>query len=499
MFGLAIWDEKNKKLILARDPMGIKLLYFKVESDTLFFGSEIRPLLTLKKHEIDPIALNLFLNYRYTPSPFTIFKGINKLKPGTMLIAENGTINIKRWYNVKSAGFSSVPTDDQAKEELLFLYKRAVKRQLISDVPLGLLLSGGVDSGLLLSLMKLTGHSWPTYTVGYGESFRDDEISYANDTAKLFNVNNYSVLLDRNTFENTLTKIVSVLEEPIASSSIVPMYHVCARAKEDVKVALVGQGPDELFGGYKRHLGVYYGSYLRALPSFFRNPLKLFISRLPRNEALKRGIYSLDIPDRIRRFQNVFSLLPYGTIENLFKDDLLPPYSSDKILECWEDLYQAVDNSDELGGFQYLELYSSLPDELLMYSDKLSMAHGLEVRVPYLDLEIVHFVHKLPARFKIRNGSRKWLHKQVAKDFLPKEIIRRKKRGFAVNVVDEWFKKSLSGKIGNNLMHGDSLLYAYLNISRVHKLVKEHISGKNDNHKILFSLVLFEEWLRNYN
>mgnify|MGYP001608642905 FL=1 len=498
MFGLAIWDEKKKKLIISRDAMGIKLIYYKIEDEKVYFGSEIRAILTAdgQKPEVDPVSLNLFLRYRYTPSPLTLYKGIKKLAPGTMVIFENGTSRLERWYKYKPTPFSPMKSDREAKEELLEIYKRAVKRHLLSDVPVGLLLSGGIDSGLLLGLMNLHGNSWPTFTVGYGESFKDDELGDAAETAKIFSAKHASVELSRETFESALPKIVSFLEEPIATSSIIPMYFVCQRARQDVKVALVGQGPDELFGGYKRHLGVRYGETWRKLPKWVKPPINNIINALPRNETLKRAAYSLDISDRMKRYQHVFSIMPGETIDSLFHDGILPSNAGDKILECWNGLGYLMEDTDELGGFQLLEIRSSLPDELLMYADKLSMAHGLEIRVPYLDREVVEYVQRLSADFKVRNGSRKWLHKKVCNDFLPTEIIKRKKRGFAVNVVDEWFQASVNSKMDGLLLDNNSLMYNFLQPSAVNSLLKEHVSGKNDNHKILFSLVVFEEWLR---
>lgn len=498
MFGVAIWDKKNKRLLMARDPMGIKLIYYKIEAGSVYFGSEIRPLLAgmNKKPGIDPIALNLFLRYRYTPSPLTLYSGIRKLAPGTKLVFENGHYHLERWYRYSPKPFSPMPTPGEAKEEILSIYKRAVKRHLLSDVPVGLLLSGGVDSGLLLGLMKLYGDSWPTYTVGYGKTFEDDELVDASRTAKLFATQNTSIELTRDTFEASLSRIISCLEEPIASSSIVPMYFVCKRASRDVKVALVGQGPDELFGGYSRHLGVRYGGYWRALPEWTRTSLTAVITALPRNETLKRGVYSLGIPDRLKRYQNIFSLLPGTMIDGLFQEGLMPPGAGDAVLDCWSDLMPLMENTDELGGFQFLEMRSSLPDELLMYADKLSMEHGLEVRVPFLDREIVEYVERLDASFKVRKGVRKWLHRKVCQDFLPNEIIKRKKRGFAVNVVDDWFQNRLHNKMERVFLDGKSMMYQFLRKKAVEKLYRNHASRTNDNHKILFSLVVFEEWLR---
>jgi asparagine synthase (glutamine-hydrolysing) len=498
MFGVAIWDVPRRRLILARDAMGIKLVYYAIRDGSVSFGSEMRPVLAAlgQRPEVDPVALNLFLRYRYTPSPLTIFKGIEKLPPGTMLVVENGVARRERWYRYAPTPFPTPKTEGEVHDELMQLYRDAMRRHLISDVPVGLLLSGGMDSALLLALMNEHGGPWPAYTVGYGASFDDDELADAAETALQLGARHIAVRLDRSEFERSLPRIVDSLEEPIATSSIVPMYFVSQRARQDVKVALIGQGPDELFGGYKRHLGVQYGDYWRRLPHPVRSLLGSAITQLPRNETLKRGVMSLAQSDRLKRYQHVFSLASAESVDGLFRDGTLPQRPGDRILACWSDLLPAMQQTDELGGLQFLELRSSLPDELLMYADKLSMAHALEVRVPYLDREIVEYVQRLGAGFKVRRGVRKWVHRRVASAFLPAPILKRKKRGFAANVVDGWFQSSVSGKIDELLLDPRSLMYSPLRPEPVRRLLEAHRSKSQDNHKLLFSLALFEQWLR---
>ena len=497
MFGLAIWDVARKRLVLARDAFGIKLVYYKLKKDSLYFGSEIRAIRAAdpEKAEIDPASLNLFLRYRFTPSPYTIHKGIRKLAPGTMLVAERGATRVERWYKFKPEPFSPMPSDQEAGEELLAIYRRALKRHLLSDVPVGLLLSGGLDSGLLLGLMNERGSGWPTFTIGYGASFKDDELKDAADTAAAFRARHTSIEIDQSTFQRSLPHIVACLEEPIAASSIVPMYFVSERARHDVKVALNGQGPDELFGGYRRHLGIHYGRLWAGLPRWFRRGLSAGIHALPRNETLKRGTYSLHVEERFRRYQQVLSIAPGETIDGLFLDGLLPEHAGDRILDCWADLYPLMEHTDELSGFQFLEIHSTLPDELLMYADKLSMAHSLEVRVPYLDREVVEFVQRLDARFKVRRGTRKWLHRQVCGDFLPPAISRRPKRGFGVNVVDSWLRNTASPDSVSAMLSEDSSLRELLRTDAVAQLLKRHVSGESDNHKLLFSLAVCQQWM----
>jgi asparagine synthase (glutamine-hydrolysing) len=498
MFGLAIWDEGRRRLVLARDPFGIKLVYYRLNGDSLYFGSELRAIRAtmLEEAEVDVTSLNLFLRYRFTASPYTILKGVRKLAPGTKLTVEGGVCRVSRWYNFKPTPFAPAKSPRDAREELLALYKQAVRRQLISDVPVGLLLSGGLDSGLLLALMNLNGDSWPTYTVGYGSAFVDDELADASETACILESRHTAVRITRSIFEAALPKIVASLEEPIAASSIVPMYFVCERARQDVKVALVGQGPDELFGGYRRHLGVRYGAFWTQLPAWIRHGASSAIQALPRNETLKRGLYSLATPDRLRRYQQVLSIMPGNEVDGLFQDGILEADSGDRMLGCWSDMTGLMSATDELGGFQFLEVRSTLPDELLMYADKLSMAHGLELRVPFLDKEVVEYVERLPASFKVRNGSRKWLHRQVCGAYLPSSVLRRPKRGFAVNVVDDWFRGALESAMTEIFLEDGSRLYRYLRPAPVRELFKRHSAGQQDYHKILFSLVVFEQWLR---
>lgn len=498
MFGLAIWDGNKHRLLVARDPMGMKSLYFHNDGQRLLFGSEIRPILAAlpQKPAIDTTSLNHFLRYRYTPAPNTIHQGISKLAAGECLIVESGQCIRKRWYKYEPKTLTEKLSPGDAEEQLLELYRAAIKRHLISDVPLGLLLSGGMDSALLLALMNEFGSNWKTFTIGYGNSFKDDELDDAQSTANLYGANHNQIEINQSVFQENLPKIIGALEEPIASSSIVPMYFVCQRARLDVKVALIGQGPDELFGGYTRHLGVNYSKYWRSLPKILRNGLSKTLKVLSRSETMQRGVNSLSEPNRLKRYQQIFSLLPQPQIDSLFKPGLIDTNTGDSVLHQWGSMCPSMQELDELNGFQLIELRSSLPDELLMYGDKLSMAHRLEGRIPYLDREVVEFAQTLPSRLKVRNSKRKWLHRKVCHNFLPKEITSRKKRGFAVNVVDDWFKSELGSRIDSFIQDDSSLMYQYLAPKQVQGLLRGHKKGEIDNHKILFSLVVFEQWLR---
>jgi asparagine synthase (glutamine-hydrolysing) len=500
MFGLAIWDVRQRRLVLARDRAGIKLVYYRFDRGRLFFGSEIRPVLagTGGAAELDPSVLQLFLKYRYAPSPFTLFAGVRKLAPGSCMIVENGQVKVSRYWDFHPATFKPAPPVEEAEERLHELYKQAVRRQLISDVPLGLLLSGGIDSAILLALMSGEGNVRKTFTVGYGaENDPDDELEDAARTAAALGAPNFSSRIDRGAFESVLPQISRILEEPVATASIIPMFFVCQRARQDVTVALAGQGPDELFCGYKRHTGLRLGEMWRKIPGPLRRAGKGMLTAFGRGESLARGLFSLDTQNRLERFQNVFALLPGDRINSLFHPGLLPPDIDSKILECWKDLIPDLSHLDELSAFNFIEVNLSLPDELLMYSDKISMHHGLELRVPFLDHDVIEYALQLPQKYKVHGLQRKWLHRRVGQKFLPKEILHRRKRGFASTVVDQWFKSSLGGRMSDLLTDPQSLMYRYLQRDRVHAILAEHKAGRGSHYKILFSLVVLEEWLRN--
>jgi asparagine synthase (glutamine-hydrolysing) len=500
MFGLAVWDSEREKLILARDRMGIKPVYYALDGGTVLFGSELRAIIAAGNipTEIDPDAIALFLRHRYVPSPFTLLKGIRKLAAGTCLVIERDRApQVKRWWKFAPKPFEQMPSSDEAAESLLHLYKQAVGRQLVSDVPLGLLLSGGQDSGLLLGLMKQFGPTWDTFSVGYGSSYADDELAFASETARLFDVPHAEVRIDQKVFEETLDRIAEIMEEPVTASSIVPMYHLCRRARQDVTVALMGQGPDELLGGYTRHLGSQYGYMWRALPGPVRSLLGSTLQAATRKEAVKRALYSLDRSDRLERYEQILSVISGPAIAALFRDGIFPG-GQPSMYRLWkDDLYPLMQGTDELGGLQFLEIRSSLPDELLNYADKISMATSLEIRVPYLDQDVVEYVERLDASFKVHNGTRKWLHRKVAASFLPAEVIQRKKRGF-MSDIDGWFRDSLAGKMESLLRDRESVIYDYLRPEAVDQLINEHKRGVSDNSKLLFSLVILEQTLRLY-
>jgi asparagine synthase (glutamine-hydrolysing) len=500
MFGLAVWDAKRKRLLLARDRAGVKPLYWTLDGPRLLFASEIRSLSEgmSRRSRVDPASLSLFLQLRYVPSPFTIFEGVHRLAPGEKLVADASGVTTSSWWDFRPEPLDPVPHPAAAIEELLECYEAALDRQLVSDVPLGLFLSGGLDSGLLLALMSRHGSDWPTFSIGFGQSHRGDELDDASATARAFGASHTSIELSRPEFEASLPEVVRTMEEPIASPSVVAMYHLSRHAAQTVKVALMGQGPDELLGGYRRHLGIRYGSLWRVLPHPVRTVGGAVINSLPRAEALKRGITALAEPERLERWRQALSVADASRVERLFRPDLRNRLGPDRVDRAWEPIVDLSAAADELSAFSYLEVRSSLPDELLLYADKLSMAHGLEVRVPYLDQEVIEYSLGLPARYKVHGRGTKWIHRRACRRHLASEAIRRPKRGFAVDVVDDWYRSSVRGILEETLLDPTSLLYEMLEPGPVQDLIVSHRSGREDNHKLLHSLVVAELWMREF-
>jgi len=499
MFAFALWDSVARRMLIARDHAGIKPFYYRITPrGGIVFGSEIKALEAFdqRSSEVDVTGLYAFMRLGYTPSPLTVFEGVRKLAAGTKLVVTPAGTEYSRWWLFHPKPITPPPSFEEAAEQLLERYSAAVERNLVSDVPVGLLLSGGLDSGLLLALMNKYGSGWKTFTVGFGEDFADDELEDAARVARALGSEHASVRITREHFEQHLSRVVSFLEEPVSSASIVPMYFVSERARQDVKVALIGQGPDELLAGYRRHLGVYYGKYWRSMPAPARAAIRAALEYIPGLTPLRRASYSLDVPDRMKRYMNVLTLLAPEIVSGLFRREVVPADAESRILDSWSELKPMMSDLDELNGFEFFEVRSILPDQLLVYGDKLSMAHSLEVRVPYLDPEVIQFAEQIPSSYKVRGRKGKAIHRRVCEKFLPQEVLRRRKKGFAANVVDDWFRSAITGRMPELLRDPKSLMFRYLDARAVGRLLDEHQRGQRNNYRLLFSLVLFEEWMR---
>ncbi len=501
MFAIAIWDARERQLILARDRMGQKPLYYTTINNSLIFGSELKALIVHPdfKRDIDREALSKYLAYEYIPSPKTIFKNTSKLEAGTYLIFKNGTITIKKYWDIPIKDFNSYKGSfNDAKAELLELLANSVKRRLMSDVPLGIFLSGGVDSSSITALMsKYTDpERINTFTIGFHEkSF--DESSYARLVASKYKTNHKEKYCTPGTMLDVVPKIVDFLDEPLGDASIIPTYLLSQFTKEHVTVALSGDGGDELFAGYPTFQAAKLIKYYELLPKSMRkNFLEPLINKLPVSTdnfsfdfKLKRFINSSNIimPHRHFAWMGSFNKFDQASllIDNSFNDHI------------YEDVDRYItdsqtDNTDLQALYLYKKLY--LQNDLLTKVDRASMACSLEARAPFLDHELVEFVSKLPYEWKIKGLTTKYILKEAMRPYLPKTIIKRSKKGFGIPVA-KWLKGPLK-ELTLDLLAPDKLKREGLfNVDYVQKLIDEHYRGSVDRRKKLWTLLIFEMWL----
>ena len=493
MFGLAVWDAKERRLLLARDPFGVKPLYYADDDGRLLFGSEVKAILRDPRVErrVDLTALDQFLRFAFVPAPRTAFAGIGKLRPGhALLVDENGVRTLR--YAADAPPLHVDDTADEAEERLRELIEAAVRRQMVADVPVGVMLSGGVDSSATTAVMvRATEGPVESFTVGFGGGFVDDELDEARSVARTFGTHHHELLVSADEFAGFLPESVRALEEPIATPSTLPFFRVCQLARRDVKVVLTGQGADELFAGYDRALAERYGAPYRLLPRSLRTRLvRPAIDRLPRNEQLKRAAASLDQREPAERLAAVYSVIDARQRERLYGDDLRTAAQAENPVAYWQSRVAHLDGFSQM---LYVDARFSLPDNLLIYGDKMSMAVSLEARVPFLDLELMRYAESLPPRFKIRRRTQKWLLKRAVAAWVPRRAVQRRKVGFRTP-VDEWFRSGAQSELTDRLLTSDSACAAYLRGAVVKEMLDDHRGGRHDHRRILFGLLTFELW-----
>jgi len=495
IFGLAIWDVRRRRLLLARDHFGVKPLYYLDDGARLLWGSEIKAILADPRvtPETDTDALNLFLTFRFVPSPHSMFRGICKLRPGHRLIHENGASRVERYWTPRPVPLelSDADTEHLLQERL----EAAVRRQMISDVPVGALLSGGVDSAAVVALMR-QGNADPirTFTVGFRGRATMNEIDEAKDSARFFGTQHTEVLMDSVDYESWLQKSVWHMEEPNSTTSALALYFVCRLARESVKVVLTGQGVDEPMGGYHRYYGERYGNAYRHLPAILRDGVfRNIVEALPRRERWKRAIRTMDIAEPTERFARVYAVFSPEMKQALWRPErnvALPPYPSFEAVQYWRS---AVDGLHPLMQMAYVDARLSLADDLLMCADKMSMATSVELRVPYLDLEFMAAAEALPPRMRIRGTTRKYIHKRAVRKWLPDKIVNRRKKGFETP-IDAWLRTDLVPFVRRTLLHSNSACAEYFSPQAIEALLADHIAGRQEYHRQLFSLLVFELW-----
>ena len=498
MFGFALWDARNQQLILARDPYGVKPLYLWENRDGLCFASELKAFLPHPEFraEVDEDALDAYLTYQFVPSPRTILRGVRKLRPGHWVVADRSGVREERFARSGPPPRTRL-SESEAIAELQSQLEAAVRRQMISDVPVGAMLSGGVDSATVVSLMARESRSRvKTFTVGFGDDFDRDELRAARRSAEILGTDHHEIAVGAQQCVDVLPDVLWHMDEPVATPSAMAMYWLSRLAARHVKVALTGQGADEPWAGYRRYLGEKVGAAYRRVPRLFRGSFSAAVGALPRADALKRSVFSLGTEDQAERFARIYTAFTpagkrrlYGTGQPARSVDLLA------MIDYWRIPFEQL---DDLGQLLAVETRFSLPDNLLLYGDKMAMAASLEARVPLLDVELMDFVESLPTSWKLKGfGRGKHLYRLAIRKWLPKEILDRPKIGFQTP-IDRWLKTEMSGVVQDTLSSGDASVRDYFDRGEILRLVGDHVRGRENNTRLLFTLLTFELWHRRF-
>lgn len=495
MFAFALWDETERRLVLARDPFGIKPIYYWDDGSTLLFGSEIKAILEHPKvkRAVDIEGLDQFLTLTFVPSERTAFKGIKKLRPGFVLECDERGVRARRFYEVIPSmitGRSEADLIDELRDRI----EAAVRRQMISDVPVGAMLSGGVDSTTIAALMtEITGEPIDTFTVGFSGDFDENELEFARITSRRIGSRHHDLEISAAEYDEFLPRSIWSLEEPVATASTLAFFKVCELAREHVKVVLTGQGADEPFAGYPRHLAERYGGLYRTIPRPVRDGLIAPLVRaLPRNEQLKRAVRSHTISSAAERLLEVYTIFDSGLKARLYPGGRMSEAPANGCASI--DLWQAdVAELDSFTQMLYIDSRFSLSDNLLLYSDKMAMAVSLEARVPFLDLDLMKFVESLPPGLKVKGKTQKYLLKKAVSKWIPDDVIRRRKVGFSTP-IDRWFRSELGATIRDRLLDPGSACAEYFNLAELERMLEDHRCGRQDYKRALFSLLTFELW-----
>jgi len=505
MFTFAIWDKTERRLFIARDRLGIKPLYYSLKGDTLIFASELKVLMKYRdsSFSINYEALDNYLTFLYIPAPLTIFKDVFKLLPAHTLSFKDGKLETEQYWQLKF-GQLGRKSEDYYIEKIQDLLKEIVKIHMISDVPLGALLSGGLDSSTVVGLMsQLVKYPIETFSIGFEERFSSyNELEYSRLIAKKFNTKHHEIIL-RPEISKIIPKIIWHLDEPFADSSAILNYLISKEARRFVTVGLSGIGGDEVFGGYPRYLGAVASRHYERLPYFLRLGLKNisgFISQSGKSRDvggwmrrfLKAGISSKDI----RYFQWI-SYFDSQMKGSLYSGELKDYFTNKTKNYIHFDYFNDSSASKYLDKISNLDIHTYLPDDLLVMADKMSMANSLELRVPLCDHILVEVCANIPFSTKLRGFELKSLFKKIIKDLLPQEVVNKKKQGFMVPLAD-WLRLDLKNLVKECLNKQTIEKRGYFNYSYVNELLNRHLQGKAVYTHQIWSLVVFELWCKTY-
>lgn len=493
IFAFGALDRSEGRLYLVRDPFGVKPVYFASSSDGLAFSSEIRALasLTGQRFEIDRRSLGTFLSLRFVPSPETLLAGVRRLPPGHILCRDMHGDREEMQCYIEPCRSTFGGSLDEAVVEYEKRVAAAVSRQLLSDVPVGVLLSGGIDSAVVAAMAADAGVKAPCFTVGYRDQTAACEIDDAAHTAKVLGLQHHVVRVDHEQLWDALDLAVTSTEEPLVTTSVLPMWYLCELARREVTVVLTGQGSDELLGGYKRYQGEIY----RELPLFrqligMAGPL---LDRLPRiPDAVERSAHSASILDTVERFESEYCVFPPSMRERLAGSR--EGRAMDAIARWlrWSSGGRSLSAVEQM---MCIDMRLGLADDLLLYGDKVSMAHSLEARVPLLDTDLVEFVSSLPEEFKLSLNRSKIVHKRMADRYLPADIVNRPKKGFQVPFA-QMIRGAWQDRCREILLGGPGLALLGIDAEAAKGIWDEHQRGFRDRSRQLFALLGLCVWAK---
>lgn len=504
MFAFALWDKRRKKLLIARDKLGEKPLYYGVFDGKLIFASEPKVLLAHPgvKPEINLDALRQYLSFDYVPAPASIYKNISKLPAAHLLIVENNEIKTRRYWNLswQKRGETSIETAAKNLRELL---ADAVKMRLVSDVPLGILLSGGVDSSTVAAFAaQFSSEKAKTFSIGFEEdSF--DESKFARQVANHLQTEHYEEKLSVEKAADLISQIGTWLDEPLSDGSLIPTLLLARFVKKHVTVALGGDGGDEIFAGYPMYFAHKVAGFYNSIPNFLRGN---FIEPIVRNLPVSNKNLSFDYKakrfvaaakfDAVTRHHSWFGSFSIAEQNNLLSAEVLQNSSGD-IYAGATNLLQICDARNEIERMQFLDINFYLAEDILTKVDRASMAVSLETRAPFLDPRIAEFAAGLPFEYKLKGKNGKYILKKAMENLLPKNILYRPKKGFGVPIA-EWLKGRLNPLMHDLLAPERLQTQGLFSSAYVQKLIRDHETGTVSNHKQLWTLLVFQLWYDNF-
>jgi asparagine synthase (glutamine-hydrolysing) len=501
MFSFAVYDQKQGRLLLARDRLGIKPLYYVNTRDWFLFGSEIKSFLSFPEfnRELDLEALHHYLTFRFVPAPITIFKGVERLPPGSLIecLPNQAYPNPRPYWHLSFEPGQSTVSTAQSAEALRELFHDAVKIRLMSEVPLGAMLSGGVDSSALVSSMRrATQQAVSTFTIAYKEEGPHNEGVFARVTAGAFQTDHHEILVRLDDFIENLERMVYFMDEPIADPAAIPIYDLCRFSKQYVTVLLSGVGGDELFGGYDVYKEAIYSGYLRRIPRFAWDKVIL-----PLYSVMPKGMMGKNFVHRVHQpIEDVFlgSSVIYGGFSeeekaNLYTDDLAEQQSSFNSHNVVRRTLEGMSRMGALHKMLYVDTKHWLADSHLIMMDKMSMANSLELRAPLLDHRLVEFAAALPESAKVNLLGSKILFKDAFKSEIPKEIVVRPKRGFSTP-IHLWLKIA-EGDLSGILLNQGGIAKDLFKREAIVNLLNGHKQGRADFSASLFTLLVLNLWL----